>query len=144
VREGFASLAVDGGARETPRVAAISYVVRAANGLLLATHAEVIGVASATVAEYRALLAGLQRAHALGLDRVEARSDCRLLVSHLAGERRSANRTLVAIADEIRELTTRIGSVIVNWIPSEANGAAHALVADALARAAARTELERP
>lgn len=119
-------------------------MLRPADGSLPASHAEVIGVAGATTAEYQALLAGLQRAHALGLDRVEARSDCRLLVSHLAGERRPANRTLVAIADEIRELTTRIGSVIVNWIPSEANGAAHALVADALARAAARTEPGRP
>ena len=75
-----------------------------------------------------------------------SRSPERLPSPRVASGRRAepANRTLVAIADEIRELTTRIGSVIVNWIPSEANGAAHALVADALARAAARTEPGRP
>jgi ribonuclease HI len=132
VREGFASLAVDGGARGNPPLAAIGYVLRAADGSLLAAHAEVIGVAGATIAEYHALLAGLRRAHELGLDRVDARSDSRLVVSHMRGERRPRNPALTTLGDEILELTTRIGSVIVTWIPSGANGAAHALVAAAL------------
>jgi probable phosphoglycerate mutase len=101
---------------------------------LLSSHAELIGVAGATTAEYRALLAGLSRAHGLGLDRVEARSDSRLVVSHLRGERRPNNSALATLGDEILELTTRIGSVTFTWIPSDANGAAHALVAGALAK----------
>ena len=119
-------------------MAAIGYVLRAADGSPLASHGEVIGVAGATTAEYRALLAGLTRAHELGLDRVDARSDSRLVVSHLRGERRPRNPGLVALGDQILELTTRIGSVTVAWIPSGANGAALALVADALAHAADR------
>jgi ribonuclease HI len=113
-------------------MAAIGYVLRAADGSLLASHAEVIGVAGATTAEYHALLAGLRRAHELGLKRVDARSDSRLVVSHICGERRPRNPALTTLGDEILELTTRIGSVTVTWIPSEANGAAHALVAAAL------------
>ncbi len=108
-------------------------MLRAADGSILASHAEVIGAASATVAEYRAVLAGLQRAYELGLDRVDARSDCRLVVSHLSGEHKPTNPRLVALGDEILELTTRIGTVIVTWTPSDSNGAAHALVSDALA-----------
>ncbi len=119
-------------------MAAIGYVLRAADGSPLGSHGEVIGVAGATTAEYRALLAGLTRAYELGLDRVDARSDSRLVVSHLRGERRPRNPGLVALGDQILELTTRIGSVTVTWIPSGANGAAHALVADALAHAADR------
>jgi len=136
VRKGFAALTVDGGARQSPPAAAIAYVLRATDGSMLASHAEVIGVASATVAEYRAMLAGLQRAHALGLDRVDARSDSRLVVSHLRGERRPGNPKLVALGDEILEIAMRIGSVTIIWIPGDANSAAHALVADALARGA--------
>jgi hypothetical protein len=64
VRKGFAALTVDGGARQSPPAAAIGYVLRATDGSMLASHAEVIGVASATVAEYRAMLAGLQRPRA--------------------------------------------------------------------------------
>ncbi len=108
-------------------------MLNATDGSVLEAHAELIGVVSATVAEYRALLAGLQRAYQLGLERVDARSDSRVVVSHLSGERKPTNPKLVALAGEILDLTTRIGSVTVTWIPSDANGAAHGLVADALA-----------
>jgi ribonuclease HI len=131
-RPGFASLAVDGGARGSPPTAAIGYVLRAADGSSIASHAEAIGVVSAAVAEYRALLAGLRYAHELGLDRVDARTDSRLLVAHLSGVRAPVSPKLVALGNEILELTTRIGSVTISWTPSEANAEAHALVADAL------------
>jgi ribonuclease HI len=133
-RPGFAVLEADGGARESPPAAAIGYVLRATDGSRLASHAEAIGVVSAIVAEYRALLAGLQHAYELGLGRVDARSDCRLLVAHLSGERTPVNPKLVALGNEILELTTRIGTVTVSWTPSEANGGPHALVTEALAR----------
>lgn len=133
-RPGFAALAADGGARESPPAAAIGYVLQATDGSTLASHAEAIGVVSAIVAEYRALLAGLQHAYELRLERVEARSDSRLLVAHLSGERLPVNPKLIALGNEILELTTRIGSVTVSWIPSDANGVAHALVTAALAR----------
>jgi ribonuclease HI len=97
----------DGGARERPPAAAIGYVLRAADGSILALQAEVIGAVSATVAEYRALLAGLQRAYELGLEQVDARSDSRLVVSHLSGERRPTNPKLVALGEEILDLATR-------------------------------------
>jgi ribonuclease HI len=103
-----------------------------AGGSLLAAHGEAIGPVSAIVAEYRALLAGLQRALELGIDRVDARTDSRLLAAHVTGERTPKNPKLVALGDEIAELMTRIGSVIVGWTPNEATRAAHALVADAL------------
>jgi ribonuclease H / adenosylcobalamin/alpha-ribazole phosphatase len=140
VRPGFAALAADGGARGSPPVAAIGYVLHAADGSLLASHAELIGLAGATVAEYAGLLAGLRRAHVLGLERVDARTDSRVLISHLTGVRRPTNPRLVALGDEILELTTRIGSVPFTWIPADANGAAHALVADALARSSSPSE----
>lgn len=135
MRPGFAALTADGGARGSPPAAAIGYVLRAADGSLLASHGELIGIAGATVAEYRGLLAGLGRAHALGLKHVDARTDSRILVAHLSGVRTPTNPRLAALGDEILELTTRIGSVRFTWIPADANGAAHALVADALARA---------
>jgi ribonuclease H / adenosylcobalamin/alpha-ribazole phosphatase len=125
------------GARESPPAAAIGYVLHAADGSPLASRAEAIGVVSAIVAEYRALLAGLRHAYELELERVDARSDSRLLVSHLSGERIPVNPKLVALGNEILELTTRIGSVTIGWTSSDANGVANALVTDALAR---RTE----
>src|SRR5919202_5830669 len=77
--DGYALLSTDGGSRGNPGPAAIGYVLVAADGTLLAAHGEAIGVAGANVAEYRALLAGLAHARRLGLDRVEARCDARLI-----------------------------------------------------------------
>ena len=130
---GFAVLHVDGGARGAPGPAAIAYLLDDDAGVRLAEHAEPIGTTSAAVAEYRALLAGLTRAHELGLDRVAARSDSRLLIAHVNGERHIRNPRLLALEAEITERRMRIGTVLFEWIPAAANGEAHRLVAQALA-----------
>ena len=94
---GFAVLHADGGARGAPGPSAIGYLIEDEAGLPLADHAEAIGTGTAAEAEYRALLAGLARAHELGLTRVLARSDSRLLVGHLNGERHIRRRTAVRL-----------------------------------------------
>jgi ribonuclease HI len=132
-RRGYAVLSTDGGSRGNPGPAAIGYVVTAASGTLLAAHGEAIGVAGANVAEYRALLAGLQHASGLGLDRVEARCDARLVVEQVTGSRDPANPRLRALCGAVRETAERIGTVVFTWVPAEANRDAHALVAEALA-----------
>src|SRR4051794_37018225 len=131
-RPGHAVLATDGGSRGNPGPAAIGYVLTAADGTALATHAEAIGIAGATVAEYRALLAGLAHARRLGLDRVEARCDARLVVEQVTGAREPANPRLRELCEASREAAEHIGTVVFTWVPAAANGQAHALVAEAL------------
>ena len=75
---------------------------------VLASHGEAIGVAGANVAEYRALLAGLEHARGLGLDQVEARCDARLVVDHVTGDRDPANPRCASSA--ARSVTWRSGS----------------------------------
>ena len=98
----------------------------------LAEHAEAIGITSAAEAEYRALLAGLARAQELGLHRVTARSDSRLRVAHVNGEQHVRNARLLALEADITDRRMRIGTVLFEWIPAAANGAAHRLVARVL------------
>jgi len=107
-------------------------VLVAADGSQLAAHGEAIGIAGANVAEYRALLAGLEHAARAGLDRVEARCDARLVVEHVMGTREPANPRLRELCAAVRDAAERIGSVVFTWVPAEANGRAHALVAEAL------------
>ena len=64
-----ATLFTDGGARGNPGPAAYGYVLEADDGTLLAAHGERIGVATNNVAEYRALIAGLEKALELGWTR---------------------------------------------------------------------------
>jgi ribonuclease HI len=132
-RPGYAVLATDGGSRGNPGPAAIGYVLAAADGTVLAARGAAIGVAGANVAEYRALLAGLERAGRLGLERIDARCDARLIVAQVSGQREPVNPRLRELCDAVRETAERIGTVVFTWAPAEANGRAHALVAGVLA-----------
>ena len=71
---------VDGGARGNPGPAAYAYVLEAEDGTVLDARGEAIGVATNNVAEYRALIAGLERAVELAVNELEVVSDSELLV----------------------------------------------------------------
>ena len=78
-------LHVDGGARGNPGPAAIGVVISDPGGEVLDELAEAIGVATNNVAEYRALLRGLERARALGATEVEIVNDSELVARQLTG-----------------------------------------------------------
>ena len=89
-----AKLFTDGGTRGNPGPAAYGYVLEASDGTTLAAHGEPIGVATNNVAEYRALLAGLERALELGVSELEVVSDSELLVKQMRGEYKVKNAAL--------------------------------------------------
>ena len=67
-------LFTDGGARaETLGPAAYGYVLEAEDGTVLAAQGESIGIATNNIAEYSALIAGLERAVRAGLGRARGR-----------------------------------------------------------------------
>ena len=77
---------VDGGARGNPGPAAIAAVVQDADGGVLEERGERIGEATNNVAEYRALLLGIERAAALGASELELIGDSELIVKQVKGE----------------------------------------------------------
>ena len=79
---------VDGGARGNPGPAAIAAVISTPDGEILEAHGEPIGEATNNVAEYRALLLGIERARALGATEVELVGDSELIVRQVLGEYR--------------------------------------------------------
>ena len=78
-------LHVDGGARGNPGPAAVGIVVSTPDGEVLDEVSETIGVATNNVAEYRALLRGLERARALDATEVEIVNDSELVARQLTG-----------------------------------------------------------
>ena len=80
-----AKLSTDGGARGNPGPAAYGYVLEAEDGTVLDARGATIGVATNNVAEYRALIAGLEKALELGIDELEVVSDSELLVKQMQG-----------------------------------------------------------
>lgn len=131
-RAGFATLWCDGGSRGNPGPAAIGYVLNDADGTELARHAAPIGEATAGAAEYLALEAGLTCAVALGVDRLDARSDSKLVVDHLNGDRVPRNADLAPLCTRVVDVAQQLGTVTFTWIPADGNGDAHALVAQEL------------
>ena len=68
-----AKLSTDGGARGNPGPAAYGYVLETPDGTVLDARGETIGVATNNVAEYRALVAGLEAALARGVTELGGR-----------------------------------------------------------------------
>ena len=103
-----ARLSTDGGARGNPGPAAYGYVLEAEDGTVLAAHGEKIGVATNNVAEYSALIAGLEKALELGVDEVEVVSDSELMVKQMLGEYRVKNEALQELWARAGRLARRI------------------------------------
>jgi ribonuclease H / adenosylcobalamin/alpha-ribazole phosphatase len=102
-----ARLSTDGGARGNPGPAAFGYVLETEDGTVLAAHGEAIGVATNNVAEYRALVEGLQKALELAVDEVDVVSDSQLLVRQMTGEYKVKNEALRKLSLEAASLARR-------------------------------------
>ena len=127
-----ARLYTDGGARGNPGPAAFAYVLHDEHGDVLAAHGEAIGVATNNVAEYRALVAGLERAAELQVGEVEVVSDSELLVKQMNGEYRVKNEALRQLSLEAARLARQVGKVRYTAVRREQNELADRLVNEAL------------
>ena len=127
-----AKLSTDGGARGNPGPAAYGYVLEADDGTVLDARGETIGVATNNVAEYRALIAGLEKAVELGIDELQVVSDSELLVKQMQGEYRVKNEALRELNDEANSLERKLGRVRYKAVRREQNELADKLVNEAL------------
>jgi ribonuclease HI len=130
-----ARLFTDGGSRGNPGPAAYAYVLEAEDGTVLDARGESIGVATNNVAEYCALVAGLERAAELRVTELEVVSDSELLVKQMRGEYRVKNRALQDLFLEASRLARAIRRVSYTAVRREHNQLADSLVNEALDRA---------
>ena len=130
-----ARLLTDGGSRGNPGPAAYGYVLEAEDGTVLAAHGEAIGVATNNVAEYRALLAGLERAAETGIGELAVVSDSELLVKQMRGEYKVKNAALRELWEEAQRTARRLGTVTYEAVRREENELADRLVNEALDQA---------
>ena len=125
----------DGGSRGNPGPSAIGAVVYDASSdppRLLTSVSECIGVTTNNVAEYRALIAGLEAVAHLRARAVHVRADSLLMVKQLQGEYRVKNRNLAPLFDEARRLLGAYQEVDLQHVRREQNVDADALVNAAL------------
>jgi ribonuclease HI len=127
-----AKLWTDGGARGNPGPAAFAYVLEAEDGTSLAAHGEAIGIATNNVAEYSALVAGLEKAAELGVQELEVISDSELMVKQMRGEYRVKNEALRELWAQASRAARGLRSVRYTAVRREHNALADRLVNEAL------------
>ena len=122
----------DGGSRGNPGPAAYGALVRdAATGEVLNSEGMTLGVATNNVAEYSALIAGLEMARAIDPDAaLDVRMDSRLVIEQMAGRWKVKHPAMKPLVVTARQLTPAV--VTWTWVPRVENQSADELVNAAL------------
>ena len=123
---------VDGGARGNPGPAAIAAVIRDEDGEVLEEVGERIGRATNNVAEYRALLLGIERAAALGASELELVGDSELIVRQVKGEYKVKDPTMRELHAQVKRALEPFDRWSIRHVRRERNAEADRLVNEAL------------
>src|ERR687894_1439585 len=128
---------VDGGARGNPGPAAVAAVAAEPDGGVLAERNAYIGETTNNVAEYRAVLLGLELARDLGATEVEVVNDSELVARQIGGQYKVKHAGLKPLhADAMKELRG-FHKWAVRPVRREQNARADELVNEALDEALA-------
>ncbi|MFL5872969.1 MAG: ribonuclease HI family protein [Solirubrobacterales bacterium] len=123
---------VDGGSRGNPGPAAIGVVVRDADGEVIEKLGEKIGVETNNVAEYRALLKGIELAAAHGADDLELVGDSQLVVRQVEGRYKVKHADMKALHAAVKKALAPFDSWSIRHVGRAENADADRLVNEAL------------
>lgn len=127
---------MDGGSRGNPGPAAVAAVVTDPSGEGLGERAETIGEATNNVAEYRALLLGIELAKNLDADEVELVADSMLVVEQVRGNWKVKQEHLRPLREQVLRALEGFGSWSIRHVKRGENERADQLLNDALDEAA--------
>ena len=130
---GTLHLFTDGGSRGNPGEAGIGCVLKdPESGKVLQEYKEAIGIQTNNVAEYKALIRGLELAQRFHPNRLICYLDSELIVKQLSGEYRVKMPSLQPLFEEIQTLSDNFKEVSFCHVPREKNAHADRLVNAAL------------
>jgi ribonuclease HI len=118
----------DGGARGNPGPAAAGAVLFDEAGVVLREVGQYLGKATNNVAEWRALIAGLEAAIELGIDDLDVRMDSELVVRQVNGIYRVKHPDLIPLSEKARRLLRKFATFQVRHVRRKDNAAADAVV----------------
>jgi ribonuclease HI len=122
-----ARLHTDGGARGNPGPAGIGVVLEDGDGTVVEEVAEPLGATTNNVAEYTALIRGLELAARHGASTLDVYVDSELLVQQLSGRWKIRNDRLRALAVRASELLGRFERATITHVRRDHNARADAL-----------------
>ncbi len=123
-----ATLFADGGSRGNPGPAASGAVLLDAGGSVVDEVGRYLGTATNNVAEWTALVIGLEAAARRGIRHLAVRMDSELVVKQLRGEYRVKHADLQPLHRQATALLRRFASVDVRHVPRKQNALADRLV----------------
>jgi ribonuclease HI len=123
---------VDGGARGNPGPAAIGVVVSSVDGAVLDELAERIGVATNNVAEYQAVIKGVERAAQLGARELEIVNDSELVARQLSGDYKVKHPAMKPLYEQAMAALRAFDRWAIRSVPRAENAHADELVNAAL------------
>jgi ribonuclease HI len=109
----------DGASRGNPGHAGIGFLLFDENNEKLVQDFHYIGICTNNEAEYRALLAALDRAAEVTQDTVECYADSELMVRQLNGQYQIKSEKLMKFYDEVQSRKKMFSSVTFNHVPRE-------------------------
>lgn len=120
-------ICTDGASLGNPGLAAVGATVKDEQGRLIARISQCIGQATNNQAEYRAIIAALEHAISLGVNRVEMRSDSELVVKQINGEYRVKKASLKPLYQRVKQLQDSLEGFSITHIPRQQNAEADRL-----------------
>ena len=132
-----AVLYTDGGSRGNPGPSGVGFVIFSAETQDQAADSiceggAFIGEATNNVAEYQAMLWGLENAHALGVRHLKIRADSELLVKQVKGEYKVRNEGIKPLFNKVVAELSGFTSFEISHVYREDNSRADALANEAM------------
>ena len=119
--EGFWLLHCDGASRGNPGPSGAGMVLFDPQGRLQASKGRYLGETTNNVAEYQALLLGLEEAHRLGVKQLRVLADSELMVKQLTGRYRVKSPHLIPLWREAVNALKKFEAWAIAHVPREEN-----------------------
>jgi ribonuclease HI len=109
----------DGASKGNPGRAGGGAVIKSPLNVVLFELSESFGETTNNVAEYRALLMGLEKCKSVGIKNLEVFMDSKLIVEQMSGRWKIKNENLIPIYTQIKEI--EFNEITFTWIPRKEN-----------------------
>ena len=121
ILKGQFSLYTDGAARGNPGEAGAGIVIFDNSGQEIIADCLYLGKCTNNMAEYRALLFGLEKARTLGVGDIAIYLDSELIVRQLQGVYKVKNEALKPLYNTAKKLITTFQATSINHVPRDQN-----------------------
>ena len=132
--KGYSTMYCDGACSGNPGASGVGVAISLSDDDAIALNknktyaiSEYIGNATNNIAEYSALIRGLEKASSLGIKRIKVFLDSELVVKQLKGVYKVKNKNLMPLWQQAKDLLKNFDICKVSHIPREKNSDADAL-----------------